>query len=101
MRGASMKRVILGFLAVVLAVVILQAREHRSNNISLAGHEGAVSDDCSDHFQMHKGEFASVVSGEESRVISNQPLNIHAEKNGGIQVTTWDKPEFSVKLCKQ
>jgi DUF4097 and DUF4098 domain-containing protein YvlB len=96
-----MKRVIFGFLAVGLSVAILQAGEHRSNVVSLASHEGAESDNCSDHFQMHKGEFATVVNGEESRMLPNEPLNIHAEKNGGIQVTTWDKPEFSVKLCKQ
>jgi DUF4097 and DUF4098 domain-containing protein YvlB len=96
-----MKRIILGFLAVGLSVPILQAREHRSNVVSLTNHDGAESDNCGDHFQMRKGEFATVVSGEESRMLPNQPLNFHAEKNGGIQVTTWDKPEFSVKLCKQ
>ena len=27
-------------------------------------------------------------------------LNIRAEKNGAVQVTTWDGPDFSIKLCK-
>jgi DUF4097 and DUF4098 domain-containing protein YvlB len=96
-----MKRVIFVFLAVGLGIALMQAGEHRSNNVSLTTHEGAMSDNCSDHFQLHKGEFATVVNGEESRLLPNQPLNIHAERNGGIQVTTWDGPEFSLKLCKQ
>ena len=96
-----MKRIIFGLLVVALGVVLMYGREHRSGNISITNHESATSDNCSDHFQLHQGEFASVVSGEETRMLPNQPLSIRAAKNGGIRVTTWDGPEFSVKLCKQ
>jgi DUF4097 and DUF4098 domain-containing protein YvlB len=96
-----MKRVILGILAVGLGVTFMQAGEYRSNAVAATTSESAASDNCSDHFQMHQDEFASVVNGEESRLLPNQPLSIHAEHNGGIRVTTWDQPEFSVKLCKQ
>lgn len=96
-----MKRVFLAVLAVGLGVVLMRAAEHRPSNISVTAYEDAASDNCNDHFQLHKGEFATVVNGEETRSLPNQPLDIRAEKNGGIHVTTWDQPEFSVKLCKQ
>jgi DUF4097 and DUF4098 domain-containing protein YvlB len=96
-----MKRVIFGLSVAVLGVVLMYAGEYRASNISTTSYENATSDNCSDHFQLHQGEFATVVSGEETRMIANQPLSIRAEKNGGIRVTTWDGPEFSVKLCKQ
>ena len=95
-----MKRIIFGLLVVALGAV-MYGREHRSGNSSITNYESATSDSCNDHFQLHQGEFASVVSGEETRMLPNQPLSIRAAKNGGIRVTTWDGPEFSVKLCKQ
>src|SRR5262249_25072933 len=35
------------------------------------------------------------------KTVPNQPLTITAEHNGEIQVTSWDKPEVGLKLCKQ
>jgi DUF4097 and DUF4098 domain-containing protein YvlB len=96
-----MRRAILGFLVLGLGLVFMQARVHRSGGVSLATNSDSLSDDCSEHLQGRSGEFPAVVKGEEIRALPNQPLNIHAEHNGGIQVTTWDKAEVSVKLCKQ
>lgn len=59
------------------------------------------SDDCSEHLQSYGMRYSSVVRGEETRSLPNQPLDIHAEHNGGISISTWDRPDFSVKLCKQ
>ncbi len=96
-----MKRVLLGLCLAALGVVLMYGRENRIDNVAFADKEQITSDNCSDHFHNDQGRFAAVASGEETRTIANQPLNIHAEKNGGIRVTTWDGPEFSIKLCKQ
>lgn len=58
------------------------------------------SDDCSQRLRVSSEDFATV-RDEEVRTIPNQPLNVTAGHNGGIQLTTWDKPEISMKLCKQ
>jgi DUF4097 and DUF4098 domain-containing protein YvlB len=59
------------------------------------------SDDCRDHLRVGDDDYRSNVRDEEVKTIPNQPLTIAAEHNGGIHVTTWDKPEVSLKLCKQ
>jgi DUF4097 and DUF4098 domain-containing protein YvlB len=61
----------------------------------------STSDDCSAHMQSFNHQYESVVRDEESRNVANQPLNIQSERNGGISISTWDKPEFMVTLCKQ
>jgi DUF4097 and DUF4098 domain-containing protein YvlB len=61
----------------------------------------AASDDCNERLHMYNGDYRAYVRDEETRRLPNQPLVVKAEHNGGIQVTTWDQPEFSVKLCKQ
>jgi hypothetical protein len=61
--------------------------------------DNSVSDNCQDHFQFDQGPFAKVLSSEEKRMLPNQTWSI-TEQNGGMLVTTWDQPEFSVKLCK-
>jgi DUF4097 and DUF4098 domain-containing protein YvlB len=96
-----MKRMLLGLCLAALGVVLMYGREKRVDNAAIADKEQITSDNCSDHFHNDQGRFAAVASGEETRTVANQPLNIHAEKNGGIRVTTWDGPEFSIKLCKQ
>jgi DUF4097 and DUF4098 domain-containing protein YvlB len=50
---------------------------------------------------MYSDDYDARVRGEEVRTVPNQPLTITAEHNGGIQVSNWDKPEISLKLCKQ
>jgi DUF4097 and DUF4098 domain-containing protein YvlB len=63
--------------------------------------DDSASDDCRDHLRVGDDDYRTTVRDEEIRTIPNQPLRITAEHNGGIQVTTWDKPEISLKLCKQ
>jgi DUF4097 and DUF4098 domain-containing protein YvlB len=59
------------------------------------------SDDCSRHLRLGSDDYRASVRDEETRTVANQPLSITAAHNGGIQVSTWDKPEISIKLCKQ
>ncbi len=63
--------------------------------------DDSFSDNCAGHLRMMDDEFGANVRDEETRSLPNQPLTISGEHNGGIQVTTWDQPGFSLKLCKQ
>ena len=94
-----MKPVFLALMAVLVGAALLQAGNQRG--VSITNNDDSLSDDCSQHMQIHSSEYHSVLRGEEVRSLPNQPLNFIAEQNGGIQVSTWDRPEFSVKLCKQ
>jgi DUF4097 and DUF4098 domain-containing protein YvlB len=95
-----MKRAVPGLLLILLVAVIAQAQTHRSG-VSISMNDDTLSDDCSEHLRVHGSDFQNVVRDEESQSLPNQPLTVHAEQNGGIQVTTWERPELSIKLCKQ
>jgi len=93
-----MKRSVLGFLFLVLATGSAFAAGQNSTMITS---DDTKSDDCSEHLRMYNDAYQASVRDEEVRTVPNQPLTITAEHNGGISVTSWDKPEFSIKLCKQ
>lgn len=95
-----MKKAVMGILIVSLAVWMAFAGQKQSS-VTVTSHDNSGSDDCGRRLQMHSSEFSAEVRGESTVTLPNQPLKIHAEQNGGIQVTTWDNPEFSIKLCKQ
>jgi len=97
-----MKKMIALCLALPLSAVLAGAGEHpnwRSSTVTM--NDDSASDDCRDHLRVGNDEYRASVRDEEIKTIPNQPLTITAEHNGGIQVTTWDKPEVSLKLCKQ
>jgi DUF4097 and DUF4098 domain-containing protein YvlB len=97
-----MRKLIAFGLALPLCVVLARAGEHHSRNSStVTMNDDSSSDDCRDHLRVGNDDYRSNVRDEEVKSIPNQPLTISAEHNGGIQVTTWDKPEVSLKLCKQ
>ena len=93
----------IAFAALVLSVALSVAfTGKRGGKTSVyAGSMDSLSDDCSDHLQNYGHRYDSIVRDEETRSLPNQPLNFVAERNGGIQISTWDKPDFSVKLCKE
>lgn len=98
-----MKKLIVLGLALPLSVgLLLQAdqRDH-SRNTTLTLNDDVANDNCSDHLRMSDDDFRTNLRDEEVKTISNQPLTITAEQNGGIQVSTWEKPEVGLKLCKQ
>jgi DUF4097 and DUF4098 domain-containing protein YvlB len=72
-----------------------------SQRSSVTLNDDAASDDCREHLRDYNEDFRTTVRDEETRSLPNQPLTITAGHNGGVQVTTWDKPEFALKLCKQ
>jgi DUF4097 and DUF4098 domain-containing protein YvlB len=96
-----MKTAILGFFVLSFGFSVGWARMPGTSGASVNASEDSASDDCSEHLQSHDRQYQAVARGEESRNLPNQPLEIRAERNGGIQISTWDKPEFMVKLCKQ
>jgi hypothetical protein len=72
-----------------------------SRNSTITMNDDSASDDCRDHLRVYNDDFQTTVRDEETRSLPNQPLTITAGHNGGVQVTTWDKPEFALKLCKE
>ena len=97
-----MKKLIALGLTLPLCMALARAGE-RSNwsDSTVTMNDDSASDDCREHLRVGDNEYRANVRDEEAKTIPNQPLTITAEHNGGIQVTTWDKPEVSLKLCKQ
>src|SRR5215469_14885535 len=96
-----MKRAILPILVLTFGLTTALAFKYGNRNVSVRSNDDPLSDDCSDHMHDYGRHYDSVVRDEESRSLPNQPLNFYAEQNGGIHISTWDRPDFSVKLCKQ
>ena len=97
-----MKKLIALCLALPLFMVLARAGEHPNwHSSTVTMNDDSASDDCRDHLRVGDNDYRSNVRDEETKTVPNQPLTITAEHNGGIQVTTWDKPEVSLKLCKQ
>jgi DUF4097 and DUF4098 domain-containing protein YvlB len=97
-----MKRLIAILLIVPLATWLAVAGDHKnSHGSTVSMNDDSASDDCSAHLRMYNDDYRAIVRDEETRSVPNGPLTITAEHNGGIQVTSWDQPNFSIKLCKQ
>jgi DUF4097 and DUF4098 domain-containing protein YvlB len=97
-----MKKLVVLLMVVPFSLWVAQATDHKgTHGYSVTVSDEGSSDDCADHLHAYNDDFRSSVRGEETRSVPNQPLTITGEHNGGIQVTTWDQPEFSLKLCKQ
>lgn len=89
-----------GLFLILCAGLLFAQHEHHSRSVSVTSDGNSGSDLCSD--RMHTGfDFKSHAEDESTVALPNQPLQIKAHQNGGIQVTTWDQPGFSIKLCKQ
>ena len=96
-----MKKLILLAVGVSLCAVFAPAQYKTSHTSTVSMNDDDASDDCAERLHVYNDDFKATVRDEETRSLPNQPLSISAEHNGGIRVSTWDKPEFAVKLCKQ
>ena len=97
-----MKKLIVLGLTLPLCIALARAGENRRwSGSTITMNDDSASDDCRDHLRVGNDDYRANVRDEETKTIPNQPLTITAEHNGGIQVTTWDKSEVSLKLCKQ
>jgi DUF4097 and DUF4098 domain-containing protein YvlB len=97
-----MKKMIALGLTLPLCLALALAQEHHNRSSStVTMNDDSANDDCREHLRVGNDDYRVNVRDEEIKTIPNQPLTITAENNGGIQVTTWDKPEVSLKLCKQ
>jgi DUF4097 and DUF4098 domain-containing protein YvlB len=95
------KKLILLGLMLPLCVSAAQAQYYRGHNSTVTMNDDSSGDDCRDHLRVGSDDYRTRVRDEEIKTVANQPLSITAEHNGGIQVTTWDKAEISLKLCKE
>lgn len=95
------KLIVLGLILPLCALTASAVQNHERHSSSITTNDNAASDDCRDHLRVGDEDYPSSVRDEESKTVANQPLTITAEHNGGIQVTTWDKPEIGLKLCKE
>ncbi|HET9802857.1 MAG TPA: hypothetical protein VFP96_06460 [Candidatus Acidoferrum sp.] len=91
---------VLGLIAFCsLSVVNAAAHDRHSRNVSMRGDEPAATcEDLKIEFDDHK---AVVQSEDKAFSKSEMPvLRATGETNGGVQVTGWDKDNYSVTLCK-
>src|SRR5258708_27829813 len=89
-----------GLILILGAGLLFAQHERHSRSVSVTSDSDSAGDSCTD--RMRTGfDFKSHVEDESQVAVPNQPLQIKAQQNGGIQVTTWDQAEFSIKLCKQ
>ena len=95
-----MRKAMLLCLVVALGVWAAVAGE-RHHSMNVTTNDNTSSEDCSVRLRVSSPEFESTFRDETVSTVRNQPLTVRGERNGGIQVTTWDQPEFSIKLCKQ
>src|SRR5437588_4905305 len=96
-----MKRRMFAVLIVLFgaSLALTQTHDHQ-HGANMTMDNQAVGNDCSSHLHMSGTEFQSIVRDEQNQTLPNQPLTIRSERNGGIQVTTWNQSEFAIKLCK-
>src|SRR5438105_13173090 len=60
----------------------------------------ADSTECRDHIHIYSDDLPAVAQSGEVVNLPNQPLSVHASRNGGIHVRTWDKDDVGVQLCR-
>ena len=97
-----MKKLMILGLVLPFCTWMANAGEHADRHSStVTMNDDSPSDDCRDHLRVADNDYRTTVRDEETKTIPNQPLKITAEHNGGIQVTTWDRLEIGLKLCKQ
>jgi DUF4097 and DUF4098 domain-containing protein YvlB len=98
-----MKKMIALVVTIPVCIALARAGDHHrswsGSNVTMD--DVSASDDCRDHLRVGDTDYRANVRDEETKTLPNQALTITAEHNGGIQVTTWDKPEVSLKLCKE
>lgn len=96
-----MKKLILLAAGLPLCLGLAAAQNTYSHTSTVSMNDNSGSDDCTEHLHVYNDDFRTTVRDEETISVPNQPLIVSAERNGGIHVTTWDQPDFSLKLCKQ
>lgn len=90
-----MRRFLIGFSLLVLALPVFAGRHGQNVNIST---DDDVRD-CSDIRVSFDGERANMIS-EDIPVSGLRSLRVRSEHNGGITVSGWSGSTFSVQACK-
>ncbi|HEV7922690.1 MAG TPA: hypothetical protein VGR02_18045 [Thermoanaerobaculia bacterium] len=95
-----MRNTLLAILALLLAVPAVVARtSHHSSSISISTDDWEEITSCDQLSVRFDGERATM--REEVLPAGNlRSLRGHAAKNGGIRVTGWDRPDWSIQACR-
>src|ERR1051326_173575 len=94
-----MRRCSLLLLPFCLFTTIVWASPRHSHGLTIVNWGNTNSESCEDQLQVSY-EGMPTTYAEETKTLPNQPLQVTASENGGIHVTDWDQPNFSIKLCK-
>lgn len=79
--------------------MIVWASPRHSHGLTIVNWGNTNSENCEDQLQVSYDGIPTTCA-EETKTLPNQPLQVTASENGGIRVTDWDQPNFSIKLCK-
>ena len=79
--------------------VVLGASPRHSHGLTIVNWGNTNSENCEEQLQVSYDGMPATYA-EETKTLPNQPLEVTASENGGIHVTDWDQPNFSIKLCK-
>lgn len=82
-----------------LLIAVVWASPRHSHGLTIVNWSNGNSDNCEDQLQVSHDRMPATYA-EEVRTLPNQPLEITASENGGIHVTDWNQPNYSIKLCK-
>jgi hypothetical protein len=100
------RNLVCGIYLVTLAALIFggsktrASSDHKHHSMNMGGGEWPAKD-CSD-LRMRFDERDAVVRSEEKTLAKGEVnvLQVRPHRNGGVQVTGWDKDSYSVTACK-
>jgi len=77
----------------------LFADQHHGRNFTINNGD-SESTACEDHLRMSSDDLDVNLRAEETKTLPNQKLSVRGDHNGSIQLTSWERPEIELKLCK-
>lgn len=75
------------------------ASPRHSHGLTIVNLSHVSSDNCEDQLQV-SSDSTPATYAEDTQALPNQPLTVTASENGGIRVSDWNQPNYSIKLCK-
>ena len=82
-----------------LTLMVWASPRRHSHGLTIVNWSNTNSENCEDQLQVSYDGMPATYA-EETKTLPNQPLEVTASENGGIHVTDWNQPNFSIKLCK-
>ena len=94
-----MHRLLVALLATLLVVPAAFARRHSGFNISISTGEWEDIAGC-DQIRVRIGDEPAVRAEEQIDGAGLRSLKVTADHNGGVRVSGWDSPGYSITACK-